>query len=269
MDFWKLQGTGNDFILIDNRDKSIKDLAALAKSICHRRFGVGADGLIATQNSDLADIGMVYFNSDGSEATMCGNGLRCFAKYVYDKRILKNKEFSVETGDGIKNVTILEDDEIKSIIRLEMGKAENIKEMKVENCELIFMHLGVPHSIIFLNNAIDTDELVGLTEKLGPIIETNAAFPQGTNVNFVQLKGKNSLLVSTWERGAGRTWACGTGACASAVASHYRKIVDSDVEVEMLGGNVSISINNNLEVFLEGPAELICKGFYLQNLFRY
>ncbi|NLY70428.1 MAG: diaminopimelate epimerase [Clostridiales bacterium] len=260
MEFWKLQATGNDFILIDNRNNNIKDLSTLAKAVCHRRFGVGADGLIATQDSGLADIGMVYFNSDGSKAAMCGNGLRSFAKYVFDREIVTKEEFTVETGDGIKSVTILDHNEFKSTIRLGMGKAEDIKVMEVENYELIFMHLGVPHSVIFLDNTLDADGIIDLTEKLGPVIEKNSAFPEGTNVNLVQLKGKNSLFASTWERGAGRTWACGTGACASAVASLYRKIVDSDVEVEMLGGKVSIMVSNNQEVFLEGPAELICKG---------
>ncbi len=263
MEFWKLHGTGNDFIIIDNRGNNFKDLSALAKSICHRHFGVGSDGLMAAEGSKAADIRMVYFNSDGSEAAMCGNGLRCFAKFVCDAGLVNGSSFSVETGDGIKKVTIVERGEAKSIIRLEMGKPENIKEMKLENYELVFMHLGVPHSVIFVDNTLGIDELIDLTEKVGPVIEKNAAFPQGTNVNFVQLAGRNFLRVSTWERGAGRTWACGTGACASAVAAIYCKIVDPDGEVivEMPGGKVNVSVFDDQEFFLEGPAQLICKGY--------
>ena len=146
-----------------------------------------------------------------------------------------------------------------------MGKPESIKEMKLENYELVFMHLGVPHSVIFIDDTLGIDELIDLTEKVGPVIEKNAAFPQGANVNFVQSSGRNFLRVSTWERGAGRTWACGTGACASAVAAIYCKIVDScgKIIVEMPGGKVNVSVSDNQEVFLEGPAELICKHSYV------
>lgn len=261
MEFWKLHGSGNDFIIIDNRGNNFKNLSALAKSICHRRFGVGADGLMTAESSRTADIRMVYFNSDGSKAAMCGNGLRCFAKFVCDVGIVKGSSFSVETGDGIKKVIIVEHGEAKSIVRLEMGKPESIKEMKLENYELVFMHLGVPHSVIFIDDTLGIDELIDLTEKVGPVIEKNAAFPQGANVNFVQSSGRNFLRVSTWERGAGRTWACGTGACASAVAAIYCKIVDScgKIIVEMPGGKVNVSVSDNQEVFLEGPAELICR----------
>lgn len=270
MDFWKLHGTGNDFILIDNREHSSGDLSTLAQSVCHRRFGVGADGLIAAEESKIADIRMVYYNSDGSSATMCGNGLRCFAKFVQDYGIISYNSFTVETGDGIKEVSIQSQHEAESIVKLEMGKPTNLKEMEIlesgHSYNLIFMHIGVPHSVIFLNEVTSqkhiSNELINLTDNIGPLIEKNPAFLEGTNVNFVQLVDNKSIIVSAWERGAGRTWACGTGACASAFATHYQNKVTSTVEVRMPGGKVIVSISEDDTLYMQGPAKLICKGTF-------
>ena len=259
MDFWKLQGAGNDFILIDNRKGLIKNLSSLARTVCHRNFGVGADGLIAVEVSDISDINMAFFNSDGSMATMCGNGIRCFSKFVRDQGILLSDSFSVETGDGNKQVIIKEQNINASLIQVEMGKAKEIRSMEIlaegTSYKLIFMHIGVPHSVL----TVDGD-LIDYTNRLGPQIEKKPAFPDGTNVNFIRVTGDSKLTISTWERGAGRTLACGTGACASALAALRQNLVNSPVRVKMPGGEVIIHVASDGALSMEGWAQLICKG---------
>ena len=272
MDFWKLQGTGNDFILVDNRENTIPSMADLAKAVCHRQFGVGADGLMAVEHSQTADVRMVYYNSDGSPAAMCGNGIRCFAKYVKDRGIVEAQAFSVETGDGIKQVGILEESEIRTVVQVDMGSSHGIRTIEVGSAELIFMQMGVPHSVYF------TPDGAQLVTQLGPVIEASPVFPEGTNVNFVTLHAKDPLdeslnqsilEVHTWERGAGRTLACGTGACAAAIAAVetglYKGQPDLSgsvlVPVQMAGGRVSVTLTKDT-VYLTGPAELICKGTF-------
>lgn len=272
MDFWKLHGAGNDFILIDNIDDQAEDLSALARLACNRRFGVGADGLIAAQMSDVADIRMVYFNSDGTPAAMCGNGIRCFSKFVRDRGILMTDSFSVETDDGIKQVSIRLQEKNTFAVQVEMGTPGELQTMEIygggQIYNLIFMHIGVPHCVIFVDDVDPWSDagtsfpnrLIENTDRLGPLIEKNPSFPEGTNVDFVQVVDDTHLLVSTWERGAGRTWACGTGACASAVAAHHYRAVQPTVHVRMPGGEVTVSIAVGGAVLMEGPAELICKG---------
>lgn len=309
MDFWKLHGSGNDFILIDNRDGKIGDLSAVAQASCHRHFGVGADGLMAVEPSSSAEVRMVYYNSDGSLAAMCGNGIRCFAKFVKDAGILTKDSFLVETGDGIKEVKILSENEKISQVQVDMGSHSEIQRNTISmaamgldrEIELIFMHLGVPHAVILLEDGLA--DLTELTDKLGPLIEKHPAFPVGTNVNFVQInqwdglptdaesgskanKGSRAnegadLTVSTWERGAGRTLACGTGACAAAVAALWAGAIrprqrgdgaaEAAVHVRMPGGEVTVTIaapgaqsEPSPSILLSGPAELVCKGnFFL------
>jgi diaminopimelate epimerase len=272
MDFWKLQGSGNDFILIDNRDGGAGDLSAVAKASCHRHFGVGADGLMAVESSSIADIRMVYYNSDGSPAAMCGNGIRCFAKFVKDSRILLKDSFLVETGDGVKQINILTQSEKISQVQVDMGSHGEIRKIAIpasdtgleQEIELIFMHIGVPHSVIFIKDVLPSSgeadlafssELIELTERLGPLIEKHPAFLAGTNVNFVQVNEgielSAGLTVNTWERGAGRTLACGTGACAAAVAALWAGAIRPRqrgdgasgiaVHVRMPGGEVTVA----------------------------
>lgn len=291
MDFWKLHGSGNDFILIDNRDGKIGDLSAVAQASCHRHFGVGADGLMAVEPSSSAEVRMVYYNSDGSPAAMCGNGIRCFAKFIKDAGILTKDSFPVETGDGIKEVKILSENEKISQVQVDMGCHSEIQRTTISmaamgldrEIELIFMHLGVPHAVIFIGDSLsdlaDLADLAELTDKLGPLIEKHPAFPVGTNVNFAQIEKRNEsktdagadLTVSTWERGAGRTLACGTGACAAAVAALWAGAIrprqrgdgaaEAAVHVRMPGGEVTVTIASP-SILLSGPAELVCKGYF-------
>lgn len=270
MDFWKLQGAGNDFILIDNRDRKMEDLSALARFACHRRFGVGADGLMAAELSETADIRMVYFNTDGSPAAMCGNGIRCFSKFVRDRGILAFDRFTVETGDGIKHVEITSQDEITSVVKVDMGKASDIRpvelSIKGETYKSIFMQMGVPHAVLFPDQPQSDPEdpiletLNAYAESLGPCMEKAPVFPEGANINFVKIQDQTRLTVSTWERGAGRTLACGTGATASAAAAHMLGLAGPAVRVRMQGGEVTVEIAADGALSMEGPATLVCRG---------
>ncbi len=275
MDFWKLHGAGNDFILIDNRNNEVEDLPRLAKAVCDRHKGVGADGLMGVGLSDIADVRMHFYNADGSLAAMCGNGIRCFSKYVRDKGIVEDSSFTVETGDGVKSISLSEETELTSIVRVEMGNAGEMQALDLSavcrGLQSVFLKVGVPHTMLFLrdaNNGLSSfsDELIALTEKYGPVIEKAPVFPEGTNVNFVSSCGKDRLLVSTWERGAGRTLACGTGACASAAAAFHLGMTGPHVRVRMPGGEVSVTIADDGALLMEGEARLVCKGFYYPSI---
>ncbi|MFA5527161.1 MAG: diaminopimelate epimerase [Peptostreptococcales bacterium] len=267
MDFSKMHGAGNDFIIVDNRYLAIKDKMPLVKKICHRHFGVGADGFMFVEESDSCDIKMSFYNSDGSEATMCGNGIRCFSKFIFDKKIISKREFTVETGDGIKNITMIMNSPKESIISVGMGnwkgyinpdnKEIQTKHIKVDRVtfEVHCLHMGVPHAVIFVDRI---DEKT--TCHYGKEIERNPLFADGINVNFVKIIDQNHLQVDTWERGAGKTLACGTGVCASAVIAHIKRNTNSEVEATVAGGILRILIDNEGFVTMEGNAINICEG---------
>ena len=272
MKFWKLHGIGNDFIAIDGRFDNIdpKDYGKLAKKVCHRRFSVGADGLLVVKNSDICDIEMVYYNSDGSRGEMCGNGLRCFVKFVYDNNIVRKEEFSVNTLDGVKKIKInLKDNEIDTI-KVNMGKGsflcEDIpaisnekifigEQIKVldKTFEVNAMLMGVPHVVILVDD-ISIDEVC----KYGPLLDKNNIFPKWTNVNFVKVEDNNNIRVATWERGCGYTLGCGTGMTASAIICNYLGKVNKSVNAKSEGGCVKIDIDDF--VYMIGPAVKICEG---------
>ena len=272
MKFWKLHGIGNDFVAIDGRfdNKDASDYSEYAKSVCHRRFSVGADGLLVVKNSNNSDVEMVYYNSDGSRGEMCGNGLRCFVKFVYDNNIVKKEEFNVDTLDGIKNVKInLKNNEIDTI-KVNMGKGSFLCEHipAISNNEVFIgesiqildrtfevnaMLMGVPHVVILVDN-ISMEEVC----KYGPILEKNKIFPKGTNVNFVKVEDGNNIIVSTWERGCGYTLGCGTGMTASAIICNYLGKVEKSVNAKSEGGRVKIEIDDF--AYMTGPAVKICEG---------
>ncbi|WP_455538460.1 diaminopimelate epimerase [Terrisporobacter sp.] len=273
MKFWKLQGIGNDFIAIDGRYDHIDkdDYGKLAKKICHRRFSVGADGLLVVKNSDISDVEMVYYNSDGSRASMCGNGLRCFVKFVYDNNIVKKEKFDVYTLDGVKKIKInLCNDKIDTItVNMGQGSFKPI-DIPVNSNKNIFINekitildkdfvissmlMGVPHTIVFVDD-INMEEV----HKYGPLIEKHPIFPKNTNVNFVKIIDKKNILVRTWERGCGYTLGCGTGITASAIMSSYLNKVDNSVKVTSEGGSIIIDLIDN-EAYMSGKAEKICEG---------
>ncbi|MFR8869585.1 diaminopimelate epimerase [Paraclostridium sordellii] len=272
MNFWKLHGVGNDFIAIDGRFDNIdsNDYSDLAKRVCHRHFGIGADGLLVVKNSDVCDVEMVYYNSDGSRANMCGNGLRCFCKFVYDNNIVNENKFTVYTLDGVKKISLnIYNDKINTI-RVNMGKANfNPKNIPVNTDKEVFINeklvidnkeflvssvlMGVPHTIVFVDEINKKD-----IYSYGELIEKNKVFPRNTNVNFVKIDDRDNIKVYTWERGCGYTLGCGTGMTASVIVANYLDKVDNIVNVSSEGGTVKIEILD--DVYMIGNAVKICEG---------
>ena len=272
MNFWKLHGVGNDFIAIDGRFDNIdsNDYSDLAKRVCHRHFGIGADGLLVVKNSDVCDVEMVYYNSDGSRANMCGNGLRCFCKFVYNNNIVNENEFTVYTLDGVKKISLnIYNDKINTI-RVNMGKANfNPKNIPVNTDKEVFINeklvidnkeflvssvlMGVPHTIVCVDEINKKD-----IYSYGELIEKNKVFPQNTNVNFVKIDDRDNIKVYTWERGCGYTLGCGTGMTASVIVANYLDKVDNIVNVSSEGGTVKIEILD--DVYMIGNAVKICEG---------
>lgn len=271
MKFTKMHGLGNDFIIIE--PEKPMDYAELAKKLCHRNFGIGADGLIVVNPHDVSsncDINWRIFNSDGSEPQMCGNGIRCFAKYVYDKGLVKNKKFSVWTLAGDIVPEILDN----GLVKVDMGspileatkvpvKVEELDcvidyplEIDGQEINITAVSMGNPHCIIFTegNSAM-------LARTLGPKIELHEMFPEKTNVEFVKILSKNKIRVDVWERGCGITFACGTGACASVMAGIVNDLTENNVEVELPGGNLFIEfIKEQNKIYMTGGAEFVFEG---------
>jgi diaminopimelate epimerase len=276
MRFWKMHGLGNDYVVIDNREQKISDVyaAKLAKRLCERRFSVGADGLLLVCNSTVADMKMRIFNADGSEAEMCGNGIRCFSKYCYENGIVKKCEFAVETLSGIKQVWLtIKADEVTGV-KVDMG-APNWEraslpmvgegtfinedlEVDGEHYKVTCLSIGNPHCITFVENVNEFP-----VNCVGPIIENHKAFPKRTNVGFVQVLNKNELRVRVWERGCGETLACGTGTCAAVAAANKLAKVVNKVIVHVLGGDLQVEVGKTM--FLMGAAEKVYEGILLKE----
>lgn len=264
MRFTKMHGLGNDFIVFENLNNENLEWNDLAIKVCDRHTGIGADGILLVEKSPTADIKMTIINSDGSLAEMCGNGLRCFSKYVYEKGIVKKDKISVETGAGVLEVKLkIDDNEVKSIM-INMGKPildETKKNYKLKVLDKEYdattMIMGVPHTIIYVDNIV-REELL----KYGPLIEKMDIFKNGTNVNFVKVIDKDTIEIRTWERGAGHTLACGTGTCASVVATFINGLTSNKVTAKLALGE--LKINYDEYVFMEGPAEFICRGEMLK-----
>ncbi|MBP2072477.1 MULTISPECIES: diaminopimelate epimerase [Thermoanaerobacterium] len=272
MKFTKMNGLGNDFIVLENLENKVYDYDILARKLCDRHFGIGADGLLIVEPSGIADIKMRIINSDGSEAEMCGNGARCFAKYVYENGIVKKDKMSVETLSGIIMPELIFKDDVVEKVKVHMGspifrpdmipvktdKKSFIEEaIKIDGRSYIVTSLlvGVPHTIIFVNS-IDENMILNV----GPLIEKLQIFPRGTNVDFVKVENDSNITVRTWERGAGLTLACGTGACASAVASALTGRTKRNVYVHFKKGDLYIEwlLDNN--IYLTGIAEEVFTG---------
>lgn len=269
----KMQGCGNDFVILDYEEfkKMNCEMNEVANKLCDRNFGIGADGLIIPNtNTEDTDIGWYFYNSDGSTAQMCGNGMRCFAKYVYDKGLVDKKEFTVKTLAGIITPKILENGQIRVNMSKPILKSSKIPFLPNHNLNYkisiknrIFegnaISMGNPHFVIFIK---DDENLLELAKTYGPEIETAAEFPEKTNVEFIKINSPKKIELCVWERGCGITLACGTGACASVVAGILNGYLESSVDVGLLGGMVNVtwegSLNNpNEDVFLSGPAEYV------------
>ncbi|MBM4400936.1 MAG: diaminopimelate epimerase [Crenarchaeota archaeon] len=274
MQFWKMHGLGNDYIVIDNRDEKISnaEATALARKLCERRFSIGADGLLLASNSAVADVKMQIFNADGSEAEMCGNGIRCFAKYCYENNITRKGEVTVETLAGIKMTRLtVENDLVTSVMvdmgvpMLERGKIPMLgngtcinEDLQVneEKYKVTCLSVGNSHCVIFVD-AVDGFPV----QRIGPKIENHRLFPKRTNVEFAQILSENEVKVRVWERGCGETLACGTGACATVVAGNLLKKLGSKALVHLLGGDLEVEYAEHL--FLNGPAEKVFEGTLL------
>ncbi len=257
MKFVKMQGTGNDFILIDSRKESLEgmDLAKLAVKLCDRHYGIGADGLLIAEASSAADVKMKVLNPDGSEAEMCGNGIRCFAKYIYETAEKKKELISIETAAGVMLPSIIELKGRTAVVEVDMGKPRHIKAAKVKSYDAILISMGNPHCVIF----VDDLNSVRLDVE-GPEIENLPMFPDRTNVEFVHVENRNELTVRVWERGAGETLACGTGACASVAAAANKELTGRNALVHLPGGNLEIEWQEDDHIILRGPAETVFEG---------
>lgn len=269
----KMQGCGNDFVIMDfdEYEKTQMPMDELAKKVCDRNFGVGADGMIIPNtNTDKTDIGWYFYNSDGSIAQMCGNGMRCFAKYVFDKGLVNKKEFSVMTGAGVIKPQLLEDGNVKVNMGtpiLEDAKIPFNGERKLNALDREFditpVSMGNPHCVI-----IGNDDPMEMALKYGPEIEKHRFFPEKTNTEFVKVLSRTEIDMRVFERGCGITLACGTGACASVVACVLNNLTEQNVKVNLLGGSVFVewqgnSADKEKEIFLIGPANYSFTADYM------
>lgn len=253
-----MHGVGNDFLIFDPGEVEGEELAVLARRSCNRRFGVGADGILVPVRSEEAGIRMIYLNSDGSEAEMCGNGIRCLARYARDYELVEipeGEELTVETGSGIKRISVFED----GSSRVDMGPPVVEQELSLAGHAFHRVSMGNPHAVAFLDSGEAVDQMD--LQEIGPRVEHDPAFPAGTNVEFVHARDEHGLRMRIWERGAGETLASGTGSCAVAVAAIHLGLARSPVEVELDGGVVRVEWAGGSEtVYMTGPAEYLCEG---------
>ena len=279
--FTKMEGIGNDYVYIDNINQTVDNPNELSKRISDRHFGIGSDGLILISESNQADFKMNIYNPDGSEAEMCGNGIRCVGKFVYDKGLTDKTEVTIETLAGIKILELTLENGKVSSVKVDMGKpileADKIPVINYElqrssegisfvntdidllinkPTKLTCVSMGNPHAICFVDNVNGID-----IEKFGPKIENDKNFPNRTNVEFIDIVNSKEINMRVWERGAGETLACGTGACASVVASVLNSYTEREVIVNLLGGKLEINYDkNDNHVYLKGPARIVYEG---------
>lgn len=266
--FIKIHGLGNDFVLFPDWDPGIGDPAKLAVGLCHRRFGIGADGLVLLLPPETGDWAMRIYNSDGSEAEMCGNALRCVASYLVTSGRVKGPEVTVDTRAGIKQATVLSGGQVRVDMGAPIldspaipvsGPPRRIVEEEIEvagdKFKFAAINMGNPHCVIFL----EPNRKIAVS-RLGPLLERHPLFPQKVNVEFCRVEGPDQVQVQVWERGAGETLACGTGACASLVAGVLQGKLHRQARINLPGGVLSIYWSPGGSVFMEGPAEEVFTG---------
>jgi len=276
IEFVKMHGLGNDYVYIDAINQNINNKNELAKKVSDRHFGIGSDGMILICKSDIADFRMQMFNSDGTEAEMCGNGIRCVGKFVYDNGYTDKENIEIETLAGVKKLKLYVQNGKVEKVKVDMGEPilepnkipvisseEPVKDLNLNimdrNFKFTCISMGNPHAVTFIDEDVNEFDI----EKYGKLVEINAAFPQRTNVEFINVLDKNTIKMRVWERGAGETLACGTGACASAVASFLNGFTERNVIVELLGGNLEIEWNEeDNHIYMTGPATTVYKGIY-------
>lgn len=273
MKFTKMHGIGNDYVYVNCFEESVKNPAEVSKFVSDRHFGIGSDGLILISPSAIADFRMNIYNADGSQAEMCGNGIRCVAKYVYDYGLTDKTEISVETLAGIKYLRLqVENGKVASVevnmgapilepkeipVAVEESPVVNVPvEVKGKIYHMTCVSMGNPHAIIFMNNVKDLD-----IAAIGPYFENHTVFPKKTNTEFVEVLDRNTVNMRVWERGSDETLACGTGACATTVACILNDKTENEVTVHLLGGDLKIRWDREAnQVYMTGPATVVFDG---------
>ena len=273
MRFTKMQGIGNDYIYVNCLEETVRDPQTLAKAMSRRHFGVGSDGLVLICPSDVADFQMRMFNADGSESEMCGNAARCIGKYVYERGLSDKTELSLLTGSGLRQLSLRVEEGHVVSVRVDMGSpelspakipvqlpGEIVMGYRLEMGSTTFaihcVSMGNPHCVVFVRDPDDVD--LGIW---GPLLENHRLFPNRTNVEFARVKDRKHIVMRTWERGAGETLACGSGACAVLVASVLTGAADRDAELSLQGGKLRVywSPDDN-HVYQEGPVAFVFDG---------
>ncbi len=273
MKFTKMQGCGNDYVYVDCTKNLMEHIPETAIKVSDRHFGIGSDGLILIRTSETADFMMDIYNNDGSRAKMCGNGIRCVAKYVYDNGLTDKKQLKIETLSGIKELDLTVEDGKVSVVTVNMGapitkpslipviseKEVMIKEpitIGTQEYEITCVSMGNPHAIVFVE---DTKAVP--IETIGPLFDFNGIFPERVNTEFVHVVDRSRIDMRVWERGSGETLACGTGACASAMACIMNGLTDNEVTVSLIGGELKIRYDEKMNtVFMTGPAVKVFDG---------
>lgn len=277
MKFTKMEGCGNDYVYINCLEEKLENPSDLAKKMSERHFGIGSDGLVLILPSEKADFRMRMFNADGSESEMCGNAVRCIGKYVFDKKFTQKTELSIETVAGIKYLELHLKDDVVDSVTVDMGEPifqpEKVpvlsnmnpvigKQLYIVDETFLFtcVSMGNPHAVTFIDNVDKFD-----IKKYGPMIESHEHFPKKTNVEFVQVIDRKHLKMRVWERGTGETWACGTGTCATVIATVLNGLCEREVEVKLLGGTLHIKWDSqNNHIYMTGPARYSFEGVWLR-----
>ncbi|MGYP004572687677 len=273
MRFTKMQGLGNDYVYVNCFRENVENPSEMAIKVSDRHFGIGSDGLILIKPSEVADFRMDMYNADGSQAEMCGNGIRCVAKYVYDYGLTDQTEISVETLAGIKYLKLQIADGKVSRITVNMGQPELVPDkipvqadgdrvvdepivVNGVTYKMTCVSMGNPHCIVFVDDTADFP-----LEEIGPMFENHERFPKRVNTEFIQILNRNEVNMRVWERGSGETLACGTGACASAVACVLNGLTEDEITLHLLGGDLSVRWDQeeNL-VYMTGPAKVVFDG---------
>ena len=280
MKFTKMQGLGNDYVYVNCFKETIENPPEMAKKVSNRNFGIGSDGLIMINPSDVADFEMEMYNADGSRSEMCGNGIRCVGKYVYDYGLTEKEHISVETLAGIKYLDLTVEDGKVKLVKVDMGSPELVPEnipivadgnrvidepINVNGTEyrMTGVSMGNPHAVVYVEDVKGLD-----IETIGPAFENHERFPNRVNTEFVKVLDRNTVEMRVWERGSGETMACGTGACAAAVAAMLSGCVsEGETAVELRGGRLFVTWDRTKnKVLLTGPAETVFEGTLAERI---
>ena len=278
MKFTKMQGLGNDYVYVNCLQEQVKNPSEVAVKVSDRHFGIGSDGLILINPSKVADFEMEMYNADGSRGEMCGNGIRCVAKYVYDYGLTDKTSISVETLGGIKYLDLTVEDGKVKLVKVDMGKpiltptqipivaeGDRVIDEPIEVGNVTYRMTGVsmgnPHTVVFVDDVQHLE-----IEKIGPLFENHERFPKRINTEFVKVIDRKTVQMRVWERGSAETLACGTGACAVAVACILNGLTEDEVTVHLLGGDLQLFWDREKDtVFMTGPAEVVFDGVYPQG----